>query len=511
MLALVLIMLSVGCIPSHAADTSGTCGTNVSWNLSASGVLTISGTGTMDDYMWSAPWYHYELRDSVKTVVIESGITHVGNYAFSQLNSLVNVTIADSVTSMGDNVFSNSKSLKSIKMPSKLKSLGERVFEKCEKLESIVIPDEVKVLHQYLFSQCENLRTIQIGKGVTRVEEGVFHRTSTTSRTIYLPDGITYFAKSLTTNESDFVYVRRNSQTAAYFYETGYPFIDPDYPELLVRFYREDDSEKDGYLMAVRRLTETAEPAMPPEIKIIGLRFYHDSQLTQITVPEGVVELEGNVFYASTKLKKVQLPSTLQTVGNGVFIGCISLKEVNLPSGLQKISGDMFMNCSSLQQLAIPTSVKEIAYQAFYSTGIQKVYIPKSVKTIGDRNFTGATVYCHSGSAAQTYCQNNQIDYILLDQKQRIALPAKLSRLESEVMMATGGNIYEISNKVTAIDSLAFANITGNPVFIISANVSNIANDAFTGTNPVILALPGSAAAEYAVEKGLDLVLWYGT
>ena len=61
---------------------SGTCGANLTWNFdSSTGTLTISGTGAMRDYSYSsAPWYSQ--RSNIKILVIQAGITTLGNYAF---------------------------------------------------------------------------------------------------------------------------------------------------------------------------------------------------------------------------------------------------------------------------------------------------------------------------------------------------------------------------------------------------------------------------------------------
>lgn len=64
-----------------ASETeSGSCGDNLTWTLDESGLLTVSGTGTMDNYTFidPAPWADSDVRD----VVIEEGVTSVGTYAF---------------------------------------------------------------------------------------------------------------------------------------------------------------------------------------------------------------------------------------------------------------------------------------------------------------------------------------------------------------------------------------------------------------------------------------------
>ena len=82
----------------------GTCGDNLTWVLTDDGTLTISGTGAMDDYDFGgAPWYAY--GEQVAVVVIEDGVTSIGDNAFVALRNFTSITIPASVTSIGDIAF----------------------------------------------------------------------------------------------------------------------------------------------------------------------------------------------------------------------------------------------------------------------------------------------------------------------------------------------------------------------------------------------------------------------
>ena len=87
---------------------SGACGAegdNLTWVLTGDGVLTISGTGDMGDFdlPYKCPWYDYQ--QSILSVVVESGVTTIGEYAFFQCVSLSRVTIPNTVTTIGERAF----------------------------------------------------------------------------------------------------------------------------------------------------------------------------------------------------------------------------------------------------------------------------------------------------------------------------------------------------------------------------------------------------------------------
>ena len=94
---LVLAMLFAGTIPFvQATGYSGSCGKALTWNLDTdSGELIISGTGEMTDYTYDvcSPWDSY--RDSIKTVVVEEGVTHIGNRAFILCENISSVSLPD--------------------------------------------------------------------------------------------------------------------------------------------------------------------------------------------------------------------------------------------------------------------------------------------------------------------------------------------------------------------------------------------------------------------------------
>ncbi|MBR1878178.1 MAG: leucine-rich repeat protein, partial [Paludibacteraceae bacterium] len=90
----------------------GTCGDNLTWNLT-NDTLTISGTGSMIDYSYgTAPWYSYQ--NSILSVVIESGVTSIGDFAFHECSALTSVTILSSVSIIGRWAFPGCTSLVAI-------------------------------------------------------------------------------------------------------------------------------------------------------------------------------------------------------------------------------------------------------------------------------------------------------------------------------------------------------------------------------------------------------------
>ena len=145
---------------------SGYCGgeedgTNLSWELTGDGTLTISGAGVMADYAYGgAPWYSY--CSIIKSVVIGASVTTIGDYAFYYCFSLASVTIPTSVTTIGDYAFQLCRSFASVTIPDSVTTIGESAFSDCYNLTTVTIPDSVTTIGDFAFDSCHSLTAIAV-------------------------------------------------------------------------------------------------------------------------------------------------------------------------------------------------------------------------------------------------------------------------------------------------------------------------------------------------------------
>ena len=182
LLAFCMLMSMFTALPITAsAATSGQCGDNVYWTLDDNGTLTISGTGEMLNK--SAPWK--AKINSIKTVIIQNGITSISEYAFFDCIRLTSINIPNSVTSIGDSTFHSCTSLTSINIPDSVTSISDRSFYNCSSLTSVTIPDSVTSIGFATFYGCSSLTSVNIPSSVTSINGYAFYDcTSLTSVTI---------------------------------------------------------------------------------------------------------------------------------------------------------------------------------------------------------------------------------------------------------------------------------------------------------------------------------------
>lgn len=176
LLAIVMVftLVPISGIRIHASTVvdSGTCGVDASWSLSYNGIITISGTGAMQDYEAynDMPWYKY--KDSILSVVIEDGITRTGKMSFYQMENLSNVSLPNSLITLGDGTFSGCTSLTNVILPSNLVKIGASAFGKC-KLESIEFPASVKTIGGGAFYE-NNLISVIVPNTVEDIGDSAF-------------------------------------------------------------------------------------------------------------------------------------------------------------------------------------------------------------------------------------------------------------------------------------------------------------------------------------------------
>lgn len=144
---------------------SGTCGDNLTWELTDVGRLVIEGEEEMYDFSSeeSAPWDEY--KEAIRAISIREGVTSIGNYAFLDCTALESVEIAESVTSIGESAFGYCSSLVFVTIPEGVIEIKGFAFADCVSLRAVDISSTVEFIEERTFLRCDNLSRIQINRG----------------------------------------------------------------------------------------------------------------------------------------------------------------------------------------------------------------------------------------------------------------------------------------------------------------------------------------------------------
>lgn len=193
-LILLLITLSFSLVAT--ADKSGTCGDNLTWTYeTATKKLTISGNGDMKDYspLTPSPWYSYYDSNSVTNVVIEEGVTSIGNYAFYECSNLQSISMPNSLISIRQRAFYKCYGLTLINIPNGVTSISNGAFEETG-LTSVTIPNSINVINYDVFAGCTSLTNVTIPNSVVVIADRAFSRCALNS--VVIPNSVTSIGNS---------------------------------------------------------------------------------------------------------------------------------------------------------------------------------------------------------------------------------------------------------------------------------------------------------------------------
>ena len=396
-----------GADETSAATWTKTESDGLTWTLDYDGKLTISGTGAMKDYDYNNNQSPVYMNSSVKKVVIEDGVTSIGNWAFYKCTSLTTITIPDSVTSIGEAAFRGCSSLTSITIPDSVTSIGDAAFSHCSNLKSITIPDSITSIGKYAFCNCSsltsitipnsvtsigesalagcvNLTSITIPKSVTSIGSGVFDGCN--NLTVYLESGSTLTSNDLGVNES---------KIGSYWVEDNLTWkLDADGTLTISGTGAMKDYDyNNNPSPANQKKGSVKKVVIKDGVTSIGKdAFKNCSNLKSITILDSVTSIGDFAFSDCSSLTSITIPDSVTSIGDFAFSGCSSLTSITIPDSVTSIGDDAFSYCRSLTSITIPDRVTSIGNLAFYDcSGLTSITIPDSVTSIGKDAFSSCT------------------------------------------------------------------------------------------------------------------------
>ncbi len=440
MLAIVAVFFLLT-MSSSAASGSGKCGENVTWTLTEDGVLTISGNGAMTDYAArNAPWY--SMRNDIQTLVIDPGVTMIGNYAFfrcvnlqssqipdsvagigsyafAQCSSLTSILLPDSITSIGKNAFWNCSSATKAILPNSLTTIGEGVFmscgfseieipesviriddaafNHCQNLTSIVIPQNVTQIGVSTFQDCISLKTLTFGYGLTTISHNAFNNCSSLTK-VSLPGkltsiGIQSFANCTSLKTVSLPTSLTSIGNAAF-----------DHCTSLLGFYmsgyNSNYSVQNGVLFDRDKKTLLKYPAgkqgdyqIPYTVTTIDQSAFSEcSGLTGVAFPASTTSIGSRAFSNCTGLTELNLRGSIKSIDGGAFQGCSSLTSVTVPGSVTYLGLDIFADCTNLKTATLSEGVFWVPSGMFENcTALREVSMPSSASSIGSTVFLNCT------------------------------------------------------------------------------------------------------------------------
>ena len=368
---------------------------------------------------------------NIPSTINDKKVTSIGDFAFSDCESLTSVTIPDSVTSIGNCAFDGCSGLTNVTIPNSVTSIGDFAFSDCESLTSVTIPDSVTSIGNQAFDGCSCLTSITIPNSVTSIGDGVFHGCSGLT-SITIPNGVTSIGNHA--------------------------------------FY---DCES---------LTSIT---IPDSVTSIGDYAFSDcSGLTSITIPDSVTSIGNSAFSSCSGLTSITIPNSVTSIGNYAFSGCKSLTSITIPNSVTSIGEFAFRSCSGLTSITILDSVTSIGNCAFYSCSSLKNITVSS----NNKNYTSEDGVLFNKD------KNELIQYPTGKNKTAYTIPNGVTSIgDGAFYWCFGLTSITIPDSVKSIGGSAFGDCSGLTSITIPNSVTSIGGKAFGGCSGLTnLVLPDS-------------------
>ena len=309
---------------------TGTCGSDLRWSLTEDGILTISGTGDMDDYYLNDPdWQEYAWH--IRRIIIDEDVRSIGAYAFFQHDSLIELTVKGSAL------------------------IKEAAFIYCTSLKEVSV-DTVTALEDFAFFGCLNLERFVVGKSLTSIGQQVFADCLSLAKIDVAPENQHFLSAEnvLFSKDMKRLIFAGSELSGAYIVPESVRTLDP---------------------YAFSCSANITHVTIPEGINTLpyGL-FYWCDKLEGVDLPDSIVHIDERVFSGCSSLAEIQLPTSLTHIGYEAFANCSALTSLTIPASVQLIGELAFSHCNHLETIYFLGNVPDIADDSFASVFADAFY-----------------------------------------------------------------------------------------------------------------------------------------
>ncbi len=480
--------------------TCGSTSSTVSWAILDEHILCVFGSGDMypGNYTPAMDECPFEEYASMLTAVcVESGVTSLGDYAFTNLYNLESISFPADLEHLGKDSLKGTAWLNNqpdglvcvgsvaycfkggvagdVTIPEGVRVIGDKLFDGCTGLTSVTFPSTVHTIGVWAFRNCTSLTSLSIPQSVTTIKDSAFSGcTGLTSVT--LPDSVTSIgngAFAACTGLTDF--------------DTGNGLTALNYS-------------------AFSSCTSLKNFRFGNNVSSIGRQAFHGcTSLTALTLPDSVKRIDENAFVDCTGLEYVDL-NQVSTMSFAVFGGCTALKTVVFSPKLAQIPSTTFSRCTGLTAIVIPDTVQTLEANCFVGcSSLTDVYIGAGVRVVEAKPFENCTALTRFTVDPQNPWLDTDDQGVLFTENLTELIDYPAGRTGSYRMPEGVCSIREeaftncsaltgvtLPSTLQTINNYAFMNCTGLEQIIIPDNVTSIFSMVFYGCTGLRYAILGS-------------------
>ena len=401
-------------------------------------------------------------------VILQEGLTSIGNFAFRNLGKITEVVVPNSVTSIGQGAFQGCNSLVKMTLPfvggsrsttsstpttssgtwsggsrylfgyifggersyiSSAPTSGNGLIYQGEgaysshyynryyipsSLREIVITDATGISAN-AFYNCTMLTSITLNEGITAIHTYAFYNCANIAE-IVIPSSVESIGNYAFQKCSLLQTVQVLRGDVLSLTSLGSNVFDSTPATLLILV---PDDAYSAYITAANWSTyaDKIRPASASEDGFIienGVLLHYIGTAETVTIPAGVTSIGDYAFAHNYTLKQLIIGNDVVTIGDYAFYQCLSLQSVVIGDSVQTIESFAFDQCISLQSVVIGEGIQTIARYAFYGcASLQGVAYGSNLQSIGEYAFADCPALSMINSEnPNTFCIGDSVTSI---------------------------------------------------------------------------------------------------
>jgi hypothetical protein len=318
---------------------------------------------------------------------IPSGVTEIGVAAFSKCNNMRSIIIPEGVMKIGESSFVDCASLSSISLPSTVVSIPAAFLNLSKNIRYITVANAnpaYQAIDDVLFDKSgKSLFFYPCGKpdpsyaipaGITTIAAWSFTNNRGSLRSVIIPEGVTAIEGNAFVS-TDLVNISIPSSVTV---------ISPD-------AFNSSNNLRYITIDSNNKVYQSIDNVLFDKSKGILIRYLPIKKESSYTIPPGVTAIGPYAFSPNNTLTTVIIPEGVLSIGYNAFVSSV-ITSLNIPKSVTFMDFGIFQHCSKLKSISLPEGITSIGSSMFAGCKeLANITIPNSVITIANRAFSGCT------------------------------------------------------------------------------------------------------------------------